>query len=61
MLLFTDGLVEDRDTPLDDSLEVARRLAETVDDDLEQFAERVLGAFGVREDDVALVVLRREP
>ncbi|MEO3801349.1 fused response regulator/phosphatase [Nonomuraea sp. B1E8] len=61
MVLFTDGLVEDRDTPLDDSLEVARRLAETVEDDLEQFAERMLGAFGVREDDVALVVLRREP
>ncbi|WP_246083075.1 fused response regulator/phosphatase [Nonomuraea diastatica] len=61
MLLFTDGLVEDRDTPLDDSLEVARRLAETVENDLEQFAERMLGAFGVREDDVALVVLRRDP
>ncbi|TDC03066.1 fused response regulator/phosphatase [Nonomuraea longispora] len=61
MVLFTDGLVEDRTTTLDAGLEVARRLAETVENDLEQFAERFLGAFGVREDDVALVVLRREP
>ncbi|MEV0623784.1 SpoIIE family protein phosphatase [Nonomuraea sp. NPDC050404] len=60
MLLFTDGLVEDRDIPLDESLERARRLAETVEDDLEEFAERMLGAFGSREDDVALVAIRRE-
>ncbi|SEH00024.1 Serine phosphatase RsbU, regulator of sigma subunit [Nonomuraea solani] len=60
MLLFTDGLVEDRHISLDDRLEHARRLAETVEDDLEEFAERMLGAFGAREDDVALVVVRRE-
>ncbi|NUP78575.1 MAG: serine/threonine-protein phosphatase, partial [Nonomuraea sp.] len=59
MMLFTDGLVEDRHILLDDSMEKARHLAETVEDDLEEFADRVLGAFGSREDDVALVVLRR--
>lgn len=61
LLLFTDGLVEDRRISLDESMENARRLAETVEDDLEEFADRILGAFGSREDDVALVVLRREP
>ncbi|WP_043639250.1 fused response regulator/phosphatase [Nonomuraea candida] len=61
LLLFTDGLVEDRDIPLDESLERARGLAETVEDDLEEFAERMLAAFGAREDDVALVAVRRDP
>ncbi|MFC5832205.1 SpoIIE family protein phosphatase [Nonomuraea insulae] len=61
LLLFTDGLVEDRRISLDESMENARRLAETVEDDLEEFADRILAAFGSREDDVALVVLRREP
>ncbi|MEV0383940.1 SpoIIE family protein phosphatase [Nonomuraea sp. NPDC050643] len=60
ILLFTDGLVEDRRISLDDSLEHARRLAEVVEDDLEEFADRMLQAFGAREDDVALVVVRRE-
>lgn len=61
VMLFTDGLIEDRHVLLDDSLERARRLAETVEDDLEQFCDRMLAAFGSREDDVALVVLRRDP
>jgi len=60
LLLFTDGLVEDRNTLLDDSLERARALAETVEDDLEAFCDRLLAAFGSREDDVAFVVLRRD-
>ncbi len=60
LMLFTDGLVEDRDTLLDDSLEQARVLAETVEDDLEAFCDRILAAFGSREDDVAFVVLRRD-
>ncbi|MFF4190312.1 SpoIIE family protein phosphatase [Nonomuraea sp. NPDC001831] len=59
MMLFTDGLLEDRHILLDDSMEKARQLAETVEDDLEEFAERMLAAFGAREDDVALVVVRR--
>jgi DNA-binding response OmpR family regulator len=60
MLLFTDGLVEDRSLSLDESLENARRLAETVEDNLEDFADRMLESFGAGEDDVALVVVRRE-
>ncbi|MEU4572768.1 fused response regulator/phosphatase [Nonomuraea sp. NPDC023979] len=60
VMLFTDGLVEDRHTLLDDCLERARALAETVGDDLEAFCDGMLAAFGTREDDVALVVLRRD-
>ncbi|GAA4524593.1 MULTISPECIES: SpoIIE family protein phosphatase [Nonomuraea] len=60
IVLFTDGLLEDRDVLLDVSLERARELAETVEDDLEHFCDRMLAAFGSREDDVALVVLRRD-
>ncbi|TYB59405.1 fused response regulator/phosphatase [Nonomuraea sp. PA05] len=60
LLLFTDGLVEDRAISLDESLEKARKLAETVEEELEEFAERMLDAFGAREDDVALVVVRRD-
>ncbi|MFD0884393.1 PP2C family protein-serine/threonine phosphatase, partial [Streptosporangium algeriense] len=59
VLMFTDGLVEDRDKLLDESLEVVRQLADTVEDDLELFCERLIGRFGAREDDVALVVFRR--
>ncbi|MEU7828963.1 MULTISPECIES: fused response regulator/phosphatase [unclassified Nonomuraea] len=59
MLLFTDGLVEDRGILLDDSLEQARQVAETVEDDLEEFCDRLLAAFGSREDDVAIVAIRR--
>ncbi|MFG1946580.1 SpoIIE family protein phosphatase [Nonomuraea sp. NPDC048826] len=60
LMLFTDGLLEDRDVLLDVSLERARSLAETVEDDLERFCDRMLAAFGTREDDVAIVVVRRE-
>ncbi|WP_308250625.1 fused response regulator/phosphatase [Nonomuraea rhizosphaerae] len=61
MLLFTDGLVEDRDILLDISLEQARQVAETVEDDLEEFCDRLLATFGTREDDVAIVAIRRDP
>lgn len=59
VLLFTDGLVEDRDRLLDESLEIVRCLAETVEEDLELFCDRLIKQFGAREDDVALVVFRR--
>lgn len=61
VLLFTDGLVEDRDKLLDESLEIVRHLAETVEDDLELFCDRLIKQFGAREDDVALVAFRRSP
>ncbi|GII60452.1 hypothetical protein Skr01_05370 [Sphaerisporangium krabiense] len=59
LLMFTDGLIEDRDVPLDQSLEVVRRIAESFDRDLEVFCDRLIAHFGAREDDVAVVALRR--
>ncbi|GAA3445222.1 hypothetical protein Pve01_44850 [Planomonospora venezuelensis] len=59
VLMFTDGLIEDRDKLLDESLEIARRLAESAGEDLEPFCDRLLARFGAREDDVALVLFRR--
>jgi serine phosphatase RsbU (regulator of sigma subunit) len=61
VLLFTDGLVEDRTVVLDANLEKLRAaaLAASVDDDVQSFANRVLSAFGPREDDVAMIALRR--
>ncbi|MBB2912186.1 CheY-like chemotaxis protein [Streptosporangium becharense] len=60
VLMFTDGLVEDRDKLLDESLEIARRLADDTGCDLEAFCDRLIARFGAREDDVALVMFRRE-
>ncbi|NVI92999.1 fused response regulator/phosphatase [Actinomadura sp. BRA 177] len=59
VVLITDGLIEDRGIPLADNLERLRTVAADVDDDLERFSDRVIAEFGHREDDVALVVLRR--
>jgi serine phosphatase RsbU (regulator of sigma subunit) len=59
-LLFTDGLVEDREIILDRNLETLRTTAlEAAGADVEAFANRVLAAFGPHEDDVAMIVLRR--
>ncbi|WP_119732107.1 fused response regulator/phosphatase [Thermomonospora amylolytica] len=60
VLLHTDGLVEDRGVPISDNLERLRVLAADADPDLEAFSDRVLAAFGRREDDVAMIVLRRD-
>ncbi|WP_030904034.1 fused response regulator/phosphatase [Streptosporangium amethystogenes] len=60
VLMFTDGLIEDRDKLLDESLEVVRHLAEDVEEELEAFCDRLIERFGAREDDVALVMFRRE-
>ncbi|MEU5881452.1 fused response regulator/phosphatase [Spirillospora sp. NPDC047279] len=57
--LFTDGLIEDRGVPLTDNLDRLRLMR--LDGDLEKYSDRVLDEFGHREDDVALVVLRRDP
>lgn len=59
-VLLTDGLVEDRGIPLADNLERLRVMAADVEDELERFGDRVIAEFGPREDDVALVVLRRD-
>ena len=60
VLLFTDGLVEDRQVLLDDNLEKLRAAtAEAADLDVEAFANHVMALFGPQEDDVAMIVLRR--
>ena len=60
ILLFTDGLVEDRHVLLDDNLEKLRTAAaEAAQADVEAFANQVMSLFGPKEDDVAMIVLRR--
>jgi len=59
-LLFTDGLVEDRKVLLDDNLEKLRAVAaEAAGDEVEAFANHVMSLFGSREDDVAMIAVRR--
>jgi serine phosphatase RsbU (regulator of sigma subunit) len=59
-LLFTDGLVEDRTILLDDNLEKLRAAAaEAAGQDVEAFANHAMSLFGPREDDVAMIVVRR--
>src|SRR3984957_13507277 len=54
------GLVEDRGSALDDNLEGLRRAAQDrPGDSLDAFTDRILALFGAREDDVALIALRR--
>jgi CheY-like chemotaxis protein len=60
VLLFTDGLVEDRLVVIDTNLEKLRVAAvEARERDIEAFSNHVMSRFGSREDDVAMVVLRR--
>jgi serine phosphatase RsbU (regulator of sigma subunit) len=61
VLLFTDGLVEDRKIQLDANLEKLRvtALGAADADDVEAFANQVMAVFGPSEDDVAMIVLRR--
>ena len=60
-LLFTDGLVEDRSILLDHNLEKLRAgAADAATGDIESFANYVMALFGSREDDVAMIAVRRE-
>lgn len=60
VLLYTDGLVEDRNVVIDDNLDRLRGTAlQAASTDVEAFANHVMSAFGSREDDVAMIVLRR--
>ena len=60
LLLFTDGLVEDRSVLLDDNLEKLRlTAAEAATADVEAFANQVVSTFGPSEDDVAMIAVRR--
>jgi serine phosphatase RsbU (regulator of sigma subunit)/FixJ family two-component response regulator len=69
ILMITDGLVEDRGSALDDNLERLRLATvatpdgldglDSRDESLDAFTDRILALFGAREDDVALIALRR--
>ncbi|MBA3305008.1 MAG: SpoIIE family protein phosphatase [Thermoleophilaceae bacterium] len=64
MLLYTDGLVERRDTPLDDRLAQLATVADLADGDLSDVCDQVLQGIlgGLRpSDDVALLAVRPEP
>jgi PAS domain S-box-containing protein len=64
LLLYTDGLVERRDAPLDRGLERLAEVAATGTMGLEELCDRVLGGLlgsGERADDVALIAVRSEP
>ncbi|MBA3655287.1 MAG: SpoIIE family protein phosphatase [Actinobacteria bacterium] len=61
VVLYTDGLVEDRNTSLDDGLARIRRVLADAPDDLESLCDRVMaGAMAGRDagDDAALLALR---
>jgi len=58
LLLMTDGLVERRSEPLEDTLgRLADMFAGLGDLTTEQVADRVLQEYGATEDDVALMVV----
>jgi serine phosphatase RsbU (regulator of sigma subunit) len=62
LLLMTDGLVEERHIFLDVNLEKLRMAAQEVSGaDVEAFSNHLMSAFGPREDDVAMIVVRRLP
>jgi serine phosphatase RsbU (regulator of sigma subunit) len=60
LLLITDGLVEDRRVFLDDNMEKLRLAAIDANGaDLEAFTNHLMALFGPRDDDVAMIALRR--
>ena len=62
LLLYTDGLIEKRSTPIDDGLEqLAQSLSAHPGDDLETLCDRLMAAVSGSEDDVALLALRSVP
>ena len=60
MLLITDGLVEDRRVLLGENMEKLRIAAQDVRGaEVEVFINHLMSVFGPREDDVAMVAVRR--
>jgi CheY-like chemotaxis protein len=60
LLLITDGLIEDRKIPIEDNMERLRAAAEEASGaDVEAFGNHIMALFGAREDDVAMIALRR--
>ncbi|WNI26890.1 SpoIIE family protein phosphatase [Streptomyces sp. ITFR-16] len=60
LALYTDGLVESRDHPLDEGLEALRRALVDPDRPIEDVCDHVLGSLHTRhgEDDIALLMAR---
>ncbi len=64
LLLYTDGLVERRDEPLDQRLDKLASVAGAADENLDRLCERVIDAVlgeGEPGDDVALLAVRPLP
>lgn len=57
--LITDGLIEHRGEPMEEGLRRLRALCTSLRGDLEGCADRLLLEFAPREDDVALLMVRR--
>lgn len=62
LVLYTDGLVEERRTPLDDRLAALRRAVQAVSGlGVEQVADTLVQQLPSGDDDVAVLVLHLEP
>jgi serine phosphatase RsbU (regulator of sigma subunit)/FixJ family two-component response regulator len=60
LLLVTDGLIEERAVLLDDNLEKLRLAAAAASEaPIEAFTNQLMSLFGAREDDVAMIAIRR--
>ncbi|MFE9956018.1 SpoIIE family protein phosphatase [Micromonospora sp. NPDC005299] len=61
LVLYTDGLIERRDATIDEGMAALAAVAARVDDDLDEFCQRLLVELAPPEiqDDVAVVALRR--
>jgi DNA-binding response OmpR family regulator len=60
VLLVTDGLVEDRHVHIDTNMETLRTAAQEIAGaDVETFSNYLMSLFGPREDDVAMIAVRR--
>jgi PAS domain S-box-containing protein len=61
LLLYTDGLVEERRVPIDDGLTRLRQLVGEGHADLEALCDRLLATVGRRDDDIAILALEPLP
>lgn len=60
LLMITDGLIEDRRVLLDENMEKLQAAAQqAVGAGLEALTNRLMATFGPREDDVAMIAIRR--
>jgi serine phosphatase RsbU (regulator of sigma subunit)/PAS domain-containing protein len=62
LILYTDGLVESRTRSLDDGLGRLARMAQRSDGDIQRLADEIVEKLPEqRQDDIALLALRRDP